>query len=123
MKLPAMVMIRVHLLKYLRILESLPRQLQDTELLSFKVFKNCSERRTRRLLALEVQLLMLMLFTELMLLSLWEVDAPLPKRFLTWFSLVTILKPLSKLLCGEETFTTMLLDSFNSRSLSIFPAS
>jgi len=80
-----MVPIKQHLSMYLRISESLAKLPQDTECKLSRVFKNFSLMKTRRLLPLVVQLVMLMLFTELMLLSLWEVDAPLPRRSPTWF--------------------------------------
>lgn len=92
--------------------------LQNTENWSFKDFKMMAGKSPSPV----EPLLMSKLLTELMLLLLWEADALLLERSLILCSLEMISKLLSKLSCGVETSTTMLLDSFNSRLPSIFLA-
>lgn len=82
-----------------------------------------SNKTAKKLLSQVELLLMLLLLTELMLLLLWEADAPLLERLPTLSSLEMISRLLSELSCGVETSTTMCPDSSNTRLQSISHAS
>ena len=86
-----------------KIWESLLAQVPKINIFLLSDFKVCKNQELLPLLEKESTMCSPLRWQ--MLVLLWEMDAPLPKRRLTWFWQIMISRQVWELSCGVETFT------------------